>query len=49
MDLRLHKLQLKLAHPFTISRGTMTQQQSLVVQLSADGFSGWGEVTENSY
>ncbi len=49
MDLRLHRLQLKLAHPFTISRGTMTQQHSLVVQLSADGLSGWGEVTENSY
>lgn len=49
MDLRLHSLHLNLAHPFTISRGTMTQQRSLIVQLQADGFNGWGEVTENSY
>lgn len=49
MKLSLHTLNLKLAHPFTISRGTMTEQNSIIVQLSGDGVSGWGEVTPNRF
>lgn len=49
MQLLTHRLQLPLAHPFTISRGTMTEQSSLIVQLHSQGITGWGEVTQNSY
>lgn len=49
MKLTLHRLSLPLAHPFTISRGTVTDQSSLVVQLEGLGESGWGEVTANDY
>ena len=49
MQLNTYTLKLPLAHPFTISRGTMTEQSSLVVQLLSDGISGWGEVTQNRY
>lgn len=49
MQLNTHRLKLPLAHPFTISRGTMTEQSSLVVELRSEGISGWGEVTQNRY
>lgn len=49
MNLKLHRVHLPLEHPFTISRGTMTTQASLYVELEHDGIVGFGEVTENSY
>ncbi len=49
MQLDTFELKLPLAHPFTISRGTITEQSSLIVRLQADGISGWGEVTQNRY
>ena len=49
MQLDTFPLSLKLAHPFTISRGTMQQQSTLIVRLQAEGISGWGEVTQNRY
>ncbi len=49
MKMTLHRLCLPLAHPFTISRGTVTDQPSLVVQLDHAGVTGWGEVTANEY
>ncbi len=49
MNIVLHRLTLPLNHPFTIARGSMTQQESVVVELQHEGISGWGEVTENSY
>lgn len=49
MKMTLHRLSLPLAHPFTISRGTVTDQPSLIVQLDHDGLTGWGEVTANDY
>jgi L-Ala-D/L-Glu epimerase len=49
MQLLTHRLKLPLTHPFTISRGTMTEQSSLIVQLQGQGISGWGEVTQNRY
>ncbi|MEZ6135371.1 MAG: dipeptide epimerase [Pirellulaceae bacterium] len=49
MQLTIHRLTLPLAHPFTISRGSITEQTSLVVELECDGIRGLGEVTENTY
>lgn len=49
MKMKLHQVHLPLARPFTISRGTMTTQSSLYVELEHEGISGFGEVTENSY
>ena len=49
MKMTLHRLTLPLAHEFTISRGSITQQSSVVVELSHDGLSGFGEVSENRY
>ncbi len=49
MNLKLHRVHLPLEHPFTISRGTMTTQASVYVELEHDGISGLGEATENSF
>ena len=49
MKMTIHRLTLPLAHEFTISRGSITEQASVVVELSHDGISGFGEVTENKY
>ena len=49
MKMTLHRLSLPLAHPFTISRGTVNDQLSLVVRVDGDGVTGWGEVTANDY
>ncbi len=46
MKLRLHRFSLALRHPFTISRGTTTVQDTLVVELEQDGRSGFGEAPE---
>ncbi|NEW80723.1 MAG: dipeptide epimerase, partial [Gelidibacter sp.] len=45
--IRTYKLQLK--HPFTISRGTRTDIPSMIVELQENGFSGFGEATENAF
>lgn len=49
MKLTLHRFALPLAHKFTISRGSIDTRGSLVVELSAEGLTGLGEVTENAY
>jgi len=49
MEIHLHRLKLRLTHPFTISRGTRTTQESLIVEIRSDGINGWGEVTPNQY
>lgn len=49
MELDCFHLRLPLAHPFTIARGTIESQGSLVLRLRHDGIVGWGEVTENDY
>jgi L-Ala-D/L-Glu epimerase len=49
MKLELHRLSLPLKNPFTISRGSITNQNSLVVELEHHGVQGFGEVTENSF
>lgn len=45
----LYRLALPLQHPFTIARGTIDVQPSLLVELEHEGIRGYGEVTENSY
>ena len=49
MKLRLHEYNLPLTHPFTISRGTIKVQGTLIVELQQDGVSGYGEATVNAY
>lgn len=49
MKMNLYRLSLPLAHTFTIARGSITTQPSLIVELEHDGIRGYGEVTENSF
>src|SRR5204863_9409903 len=49
MRLRLHAFDLPLAHTFTISRESITSQSTLIVELTQDGVSGYGEATSNKY
>ena len=49
MNLILRTFDLKLKHPFTISRETHTIQPSLIVELQSEGHSGFGEATSNPY
>ncbi len=49
MELILHEYELPLKHPFTISRGTITMQCTLIVELRQDGVSGFGEATVNTF
>src|SRR5256714_2221712 len=49
MQLKYQKFDLPLKHVFTISRGSVTVQETLVVQLAADGKFGYGEATTNSF
>ena len=43
MHLSLHDIHLPLRHPFTISHGTTTVQHNLLVALTQDGVTGYGE------
>src|SRR5262245_18686572 len=49
MQLRLHAFDLPLRHTFTISRGSMDAQPTLIVELEAHGQRGFGEATTNDY
>ncbi|POY40529.1 dipeptide epimerase [Flavobacterium alvei] len=49
MKLILRTFNLKLKHPFTISRESHTIQPSLIVELQSGGYSGFGEATSNPY
>jgi L-alanine-DL-glutamate epimerase-like enolase superfamily enzyme len=49
MHLTYQQFDLPLKHLFTISRGSVAVQSTLVVQLSSDGQFGYGEATTNSY
>jgi L-Ala-D/L-Glu epimerase len=49
MKMEVLRLVHRLNHPFTIARGTLTEQTSLVVRLEWNDRVGLGEVTENSY
>ncbi len=49
MQLTIHRFELSLKHPFTISRETITCQPTLIVELSHQGERGFGEATTNRY
>lgn len=49
MEIKLHSYNLELKHTFTISRESRDFQSNLIVELSADGLSGYGEATSNPY
>ena len=49
MQLTYHTFDLRLKHPFTISRGTVLVQPTLIVELAEDGLAGYGEATTNPY
>lgn len=49
LKLRTHQFDLPLRHPFTISRGTITVQPTLIVELDDDRHRGFGEATTNEY
>ena len=43
MELLLHNISLPLHHAFTISQGTTTVQENLLVELREHGEAGYGE------
>lgn len=47
--MEVEQYQLKLKRPFTISRGTITHQDTIIVKLSSEGYTGYGEVTSNDH
>lgn len=49
MKLILRHFELKLKHIFTISSESIDVQLTLIVELQANGFSGFGEATSNPY
>ena len=49
MQVKLHHYDLKLKHNFKISRLSFDVKPTLIVELISDGFSGFGEATENAY
>jgi len=49
MQLELKKYTLKLKHTFSISRESHDHQDTLIVCLSKDGKTGYGEATSNPY
>jgi len=49
MQIALKKYTLQLAHTFTISRESRDEQDTLVVCLSLDGKTGYGEATSKPY
>jgi L-alanine-DL-glutamate epimerase-like enolase superfamily enzyme len=49
LKLLIHSFDLPLRHPFTISRGTVHVQPTLIVRLEDQGCHGLGEATANSY
>jgi len=49
VKLAYQKFDLPLRHVFTISRGSTAVQETLIVQLAADGRFGYGEATTNSF
>ena len=49
MKMRLHEFSLPLRHTFTISRGAVKDQPTLIVELEHYGLRGYGEATANPY
>jgi L-alanine-DL-glutamate epimerase-like enolase superfamily enzyme len=49
VKLTYQQFDLPLKHVFTISRGSMSVQPTIVVQLSISDIHGYGEATTNSF
>jgi L-alanine-DL-glutamate epimerase-like enolase superfamily enzyme len=49
MQLTYRKFDLPLKHVFTISRGSVSVQETLIVELATEGQYGYGEATTNSF
>lgn len=49
MKLRIRQFNLPLRHVFTISRGSISVQKTLIAELSEGGLTGYGEATTNDY
>lgn len=49
MHIRCHRFDLALRDPFTIARGTVEVQPTLIVQVEHEGLVGLGEATTNPY
>ena len=49
MQIKFHPVKLPLRHTFTIAHGSTSVQESLIVELAANGKSGFGEATANPY
>ncbi|MGI9546361.1 MAG: dipeptide epimerase [Flavobacteriaceae bacterium] len=49
MKLEIKKYTLRLKHKFRISREAYDEQETLIVCLSAEGLTGYGETTSNPY
>jgi L-Ala-D/L-Glu epimerase len=49
MKMRAYAYELPLRHVFTISRGSMTVQPTVIVELEHEGVRGYGEATTNDY
>jgi L-Ala-D/L-Glu epimerase len=49
MQLRIHRFELPLRHVFTISRGSISVQTTLIVELQEGEHRGYGEATTNEY
>lgn len=49
MELRIHEFDLPLRHTFTIARGSINQQKTLIAELIEGQFRGYGEATTNDY
>jgi L-Ala-D/L-Glu epimerase len=49
MQLTHQKFDLPLKHVFTISRGSVAVQETLIIELASNGQFGYGEATTNSF
>jgi L-alanine-DL-glutamate epimerase-like enolase superfamily enzyme len=49
VQLKIHTFDLPLRHVFTISRGSVSVQPTLIVELTDGTHSGYGEATTNTY
>ncbi len=49
MKVECLEFKLQLKDPFTISRGTVTEQPTMVLRVERDGLVGYGEATTNTY
>ncbi len=49
LRLLTHQFRLPLRHPFTISRASISQQPTLIVELTDGQHRGFGEATTNDY